>query len=116
MCDCKCIFERKVVGLEEELIATSLLGESSNEAIANDFLDTRRSRQTACSAGMQLREKLQAVFTDVLLTTVEMCAAVDWRLAWLKAISQRSYCLVIADVCRPRLDADPVPFGTDGAP
>ena len=104
-----------VSGLEQELFGDSLNGVTSEEGIAIEFIDARLSIATAICDGSQLGAKLQAVFTDLLVTSIKLCGAVDCRLAGLKALGQTSYFLVVADVCRAYLDADAVPLGTQGA-
>ena len=71
MCERNCLVESEVVGFEEDLFPNSLVGETSDEPIANVFIDARRSNATACCEGTQLGKKLLAVFTDVLVTSLE---------------------------------------------
>ena len=92
--------ESEIVGLEEELFSDSVVGNTSDEAIPNELIDASRSRGTACWEGSQLGDKLQAVFTDVLVTSIELCSTVDCPLAGLKAIGQSTYCFIVAHVCR----------------
>ena len=98
-CERKCIVDSEVVCLDEGLFADSLVSKTSDEAIANEFVDARRSIARACSEGSQIGDKLQAICTDVLVTSFALCAAVDCRLAWLKAMANR-VSLIVADVCK----------------
>ena len=91
-----------VLGVEEELLSATLVVEASDEAVENEFMDTRPSLATACCEGRHLADKLQAVFTDVLVPSIEFRSAVDCRMAWLKAI----YC-----TCRVIVSSQPMSPG-----
>ena len=61
--DCKC----ELVGLEKYFLADSLVTEPRDEAIGIEF-DTRRSIGTASNLCSLLVDKLQAVFSDEVIT------------------------------------------------